>query len=87
MIGASDHGRVASIEDCYDIAKAEGNSVFALEDGQDTTTGNINAQCWTTATAKDTYQNNGASTGCNGAGTGGSYLISVYEISKNTLDV
>ena len=63
---------------------SEGNSVFALEDGG-TNLENIFAECWTSATAAQTYNNNGPSTGCNSVGSGGPWLISVYKIGNLAL--
>ena len=60
------------IADCYERAKTLGNEIFAIQYG---------SECWTTATAKDTYKKYGPAKGCcSEHGTGGRYCQEVYEI-------
>ena len=61
------------IQGCFERAKALGNDVFAVQAG---------SQCFTTATAGETYNKYGASSGCSASGTGGSWANEVYKIGK-----
>ena len=58
------------VEKCYNLAKEEGNSVFAVQ---------FNKQCFTSANAADTYRNYGKSQECYN-GRGGGYTQDVYQV-------
>jgi hypothetical protein len=59
------------IQGCFERAKALGNNVFAVQYG---------GECYTTATAGETYNKYGVSNGCYASGTGGSWANEVYNI-------
>ena len=61
------------IEGCFERAKTLGNDVFAVQSG---------GECFTTATAGQTYNQYGPSNGCSKAGTGGTWCQEVYKIGK-----
>ena len=63
---------VLGVQGCYEEAKSLGYTVFGVQYG---------GQCFTTATADDTYTKYGAGKGCSSAGTGGTWLNEVYRIS------
>ncbi|XP_035693285.1 uncharacterized protein LOC118427555 [Branchiostoma floridae] len=62
--------RTDPIKKCYQVAKDRGYKVFAVQDS---------GQCFSSATAADTYRKYGPSTGC-AEGEGGSWSNDVYEI-------
>ena len=61
------------IQGCFERAKALGNDVFAIQHG---------GECYTTATAGETYNKYGASNACSASGTGGIWANEVYKIGK-----
>ena len=61
------------IEGCYQRAKELGNEFFAVQ---------FHGQCFTSATAGDTYKKYGISNDCPEDGNGGSWCQEVYKISK-----
>ena len=61
------------IQGCFERAKALGNNVFAVQNGK---------ECWTTATAGETYNKYGVTNGCSASGTGGKMANEVYKIGK-----
>ena len=68
------HAEVTGIQGCYEKAKSLGYEIFAVQNG---------GQCFTSATAGDTYKKYGASTDCKDDGTGGSFCQEVYKIKKD----
>ena len=60
------------IEKCYERALAEGNSHFGIE---------ITNECFTSATASETYMRHGEVANCRKT-TGGAWLLSVYMIEN-----
>ena len=61
------------VQDCFQAALSKGFEVFAIQDG---------GQCFSSTSAKDTYNQYGASTNCLGDGKGGPMANHVYEINK-----
>ena len=64
---------VKGIQGCFERAKALGYDVFAVQ---------YRGQCFTTATAGETYKKYGPSNGCSASGTGGAWANEVYKIHK-----
>ena len=63
--------RANALEKCVAAAEARGFTVFALQNG---------GWCASSASAGDTYQQYGASTGCPAGGKGGGWANQVYQI-------
>ena len=59
------------VQGCYKEAKSAGYTVFGVQNG---------GQCYTTATAYDTYSRHGYGSGCSSSGTGGVWTSEVYKI-------
>ena len=68
-----DYDPAEAIEKCYEKAKKEGNTHFAVQ---------FNVQCFTSNDAGDTYDKHGAGDGCSN-GRGGAARNSVYQIIGN----
>ena len=58
------------VDDCHDLVKARGNSVFAVQ---------AKNQCFTAPDAESTYKKYGPATNCQD-GVGGVWANDVYEI-------
>ena len=65
--------RTNPIQKCLEVASSLGHSVFAVQDG---------GWCASSATARNTYKKNGASSACSDNGEGGALANEVYEIVK-----
>ena len=61
------------IQGCFERAKALGNDIFAIQ-----SMGN----CFTSATAGETYTKFGPSNDCSDDGVGGTYAMEVYKLGK-----
>ena len=59
------------IKDCYNYAREQGFSVFAVQ---------YNTECFTAANAAETYDKYGGSSGCSN-GRGGTWAQNVYKIA------
>ncbi|KAL5254789.1 hypothetical protein ACHWQZ_G014288 [Mnemiopsis leidyi] len=59
------------IKDCYNYARDQGFSVFAVQ---------YNTECFTAANAAETYDKYGGSSGCSN-GRGGSWAQNVYKVA------
>ena len=72
-----DGGQENAIELCFEKAKRLGYGVFAVQYGN---------QCFTSATAEETYQKYGPADACPESGTGGPMISEVYKIGKVLLN-
>ena len=67
-------GSVKKVEECYEIAKRLGYSVFALQGGH---------ECWMSSTADKTYDKHGpCPSSCRANGLGGHWCMEVYQIQE-----
>ena len=73
ILDGSYGSRTYAIQKCYEAASSLGYDVFAIQDGGD---------CFSSATARDTYKKHGPSTSCRDDGKGGPWANEVYEIVK-----
>ncbi|XP_063684649.1 uncharacterized protein LOC134818870 isoform X2 [Bolinopsis microptera] len=60
------------IEDCYNFAKEQGFSVFAVQ---------ANRECFTSADAAETFNQYGLSAACQYDGRGGTWAQNVYQVT------
>lgn len=63
--------RIKAIEKCYEAARKRGFKVFAVQNG---------GQCFSSATAENTYDKHGASSACRVDGEGAAWANQVYFI-------
>ena len=61
------------VQGCYKWTRNKGYTVFGVQYG---------GQCYTTATAEETYDKYGSGRGCSSAGTGAGWLNEVYKITS-----
>ena len=61
------------VHGCFEKALAKRYNVFGVQYG---------GECYTSATAEDTYKIHGPSTGCSNNGDGGFYAQEVYKIGQ-----
>ena len=66
-----------SVQGCYERALSKGFRVFGIQDGTPLST---RGQCFTSATAGDTYDKYGSSDQCVSQGLGGALCNDVYKI-------
>ena len=61
------------VQGCFEKALSKRYNVFGVQYG---------GECYTSATAEDTYKIHGPSTGCSNDGAGGFYAQEVYKIGQ-----